>query len=182
MKHLDMSMGSRSELGRVKQGPGKGCIAIDQELCWGWLVCLVVAVVCPRNIYGNILFACVLLLFYVLATFKVTPGQVLTCDSVHSWWLYNDATLRDQVTKIMTLYPAHWHYPDTVSTIPCHILLMPKTRLGSNKCWFYKSWFDSVGIRSPNLPHGKKLRSTNSGTRCVGQMSRTCVSRFGRSG
>ncbi len=36
--------------------------------------------------YSDDLFVC-LLLFYVLATSKVTSGRVPTCDSAHSWRL-----------------------------------------------------------------------------------------------
>ena len=35
------------------------------------------------------------LFFYVLATSKIMAGQVLICDSVHSWQLYNAAPQRD---------------------------------------------------------------------------------------
>ena len=43
-----------------------------------------------------------LLLFYILATSKGIPVWVLTCDSVHSWWLYSAAPLGDQATNTMT--------------------------------------------------------------------------------
>ena len=51
----------------------------------------------------------------------------------------------------MTRYPTQAHYPDTVLTSPCPILLMPSTRLGSDKYQFCKSLFDLAGIRASAL-------------------------------
>ena len=70
---------------------------------------------------------CFLLVFYVLATYMVISGWGLARGSAHSWHLY------------ITLYPIQSHYPDTDLTSPCPILLMPNTRLGSDKYQFYKS-------------------------------------------
>ena len=42
-----------------------------------------------------------LLLFYVLATYKVISGQGPTCHSAHSWRLYSAARLDDQTTNTM---------------------------------------------------------------------------------
>ena len=65
--------------------------------------------------------------FYVLATSKVTSGWLLTCDSVHSSWLYSAAPL-----KTMIWYPTQSHYPDTEPTSPFpSILTMPSFWLGS---------------------------------------------------
>ena len=43
-----------------------------------------------------------LLEFYVLTTSKVMSAQVPTCDSAHSWRLYNAASLRNRSTGTMT--------------------------------------------------------------------------------
>ena len=48
------------------------------------------------------LFVVCLLLFYVLSTFNVISGLVLTSDSVHSWQLYSVPPLGDQTASIMT--------------------------------------------------------------------------------
>ena len=42
------------------------------------------------------------LVFYILPTSKVLSGQVPTCDSAHSWWLYSAALLGNQATSTMT--------------------------------------------------------------------------------
>ena len=71
-------------------------------------------------------------------------GEVPTGGSVastHSWRLYSDAGLGDQVTGTMAQYPTQSHYPDTVltsPTTPSRILLMPITRLYQDKYKFYK--------------------------------------------
>ena len=76
-----------------------------------------------------------LLLYYVLAIATVILGQVSTCDSTHTWWVYSADT---------TWFPTQSHYPDTEPTIPCLILIMPSTWLGSDKYQFYTSlvWLD----------------------------------------
>ena len=45
-----------------------------------------------------------LLLFYILAIRKVISGRVPTCDSAHSWWIYNVAPLANHVTSTTTWY------------------------------------------------------------------------------
>ena len=60
---------------------------------------------------GNVYLSC--LLFYVLATYNVIAGRVLTCDSLQ----YSGAPLGDQA--------AQSHYLDTEPTSPCPILIMP---------------------------------------------------------
>ena len=43
-----------------------------------------------------------------------------------------------QAASTMIQYPTQSHYPDTEPAIPCPILLMPSTWLGSDKFQFYK--------------------------------------------
>ena len=50
---------------------------------------------------GNQALSC-LLLFYVLAKFKVISGRVLPCDSVHSWQLYSAVPLGNQAISTIT--------------------------------------------------------------------------------
>ena len=85
-----------------------------------------------------------LLKLCILATSKVISQRVVTCRSVHSWWLYSAALLGNQATSTMTKYPTQSHYPDTVLTSPCPVLIMPKARLESDEFQFYKSlvWLD----------------------------------------
>ena len=62
---------------------------------------------------------------------------VLTCDNVHSWWLYSAAPLWDQATNMT------WnHIIRTLS--PCPILIVPSAWLGSDKYHNSKSlvWLD----------------------------------------
>ena len=57
-------------------------------------------------------FVCLWLL-YVRATCKVISGQVPTCDSAHSLWLYSAASLGHQATSTMTCFPTQslsWHW------------------------------------------------------------------------
>ena len=65
-----------------------------------------------------------LLLFYTLATFKGISWWAPTFDSVHSWWLYSVAPLREQATSAMNWYPTHSHYPDGAPTSSCHTLVI----------------------------------------------------------
>ena len=69
-----------------------------------------------------------LLLFYVLATSKVTSGRVLICDSARSWRLYNAAPTRKPWPPA---YLIQSHYSDAEPTGPCAILIMPSAWLGS---------------------------------------------------
>ena len=62
-----------------------------------------------------------------------------TCDTAHSLILYSATSLGDQTTSTMTQHPRHWHYPNTVLTTPCPILLMLSSRLGCSKYQFCKS-------------------------------------------
>ena len=41
--------------------------------------------------------------FYILATYKVTTGQVSSCTSEHSWQIHSAAPLGNLVTGTMTL-------------------------------------------------------------------------------
>ena len=59
--------------------------------------------------------------------------RVSTCGSVHSWWLYSAVSLGHQTTGTIACYPAQWHYPYTERPSPCPILIIPSTRLGSDK-------------------------------------------------
>ena len=73
---------------------------------------------------------------------QVISGLLLTCDSVHSWWLHSVALLGNQAIGTMTRFPTQSHYPDTEVTSP--ILLILSARLESDKSQFYKSlvWLD----------------------------------------
>ena len=82
-----------------------------------------------------------LLEFYVLATSKVISGWVLTCDSVHSWWLYSDSPLGDQATHTMAQFPSPLLYSDTAPTSLCPILIMPSAWLGSDMYQFLSHCF-----------------------------------------
>ena len=66
--------------------------------------------------------------------------QVLTV-TVHT---HDDFIVLPQLRNQMKRYPTQSHYPDTELTSPCPILLMPTTKLGSDKYQFYKSlvWLD----------------------------------------
>ena len=74
------------------------------------------------------------------------------CGSAHSWWLYSAAPLRNQAAITMAQFPTESHYPVTEPTSPCPILIMPSTKLGSNKYQLYKSlvWLDrGLNPRAP---------------------------------
>ena len=87
------------------------------------------------------------LLFYIIWPCKVIP----TCDSAHPWWLYSAVSLGDHTTVTITLYIycTQSHYPDIVLTSPCPILLMSSAE---RQVDFISHWFDSTGIRTPDLP------------------------------
>ena len=59
---------------------------------------------------------------------------------VHCWSFTSLQHLRSY-QGTMTQYPTQAHYPDTDVISPCRILLMPSTRLGSDKYQFYKTLF-----------------------------------------
>ena len=84
-----------------------------------------------------------LLLFYILATYKVISGRLPTCDSAHSWWVCSGAPLENQAVSTMTWPDLTWrdipHNPDTELSSPCPMLIMLNTWLGSNKYQFNKS-------------------------------------------
>ena len=63
-------------------------------------------------------------------------GRVLTCDSAQSWGLYSAASLEQQATGTIICYTTQLHYPDTETTSPCPMLIMPSARLGSDKYQF----------------------------------------------
>ena len=112
-------------------------------------------------IWGLCPYKVVLFVLYVLATFKahqvtspVISGWVPTCDSADSWQLYSAAPLGNQTTRTMTHYPipshpTQSHYPDTVRTSPCPILVMPSARLGSDMYTLLGHFFYSTGNRTP---------------------------------
>ena len=54
--------------------------------------------------------------------------------------------LGNHAAGTMTLYPTQSHYPSTVLTSPCPILLMLRTSLRSqkNQLFFISYWFDST--------------------------------------
>ena len=73
-----------------------------------------------------------LLLFYALATSQVTSGRVLTCDSVHSWRLYNAAPLGEPAAVTMIRYSTvilSWYCPNKF--LPYHI--------NAKRCYLAKS-------------------------------------------
>ena len=90
-----------------------------------------------------------LLKFYVLEPSMVISGQVLTCDSGHSWWLCSAAQLGNQTAGTMTQYPTQSHYLGTKLTSPCPILSM------LTEHHFKSHWFDSTVNQTPNHPHAR---------------------------
>ena len=87
---------------------------------------------------------------------------VLTCNSAHSWQLYSAASLEHQATSTMTCYANQLHYPDVEPSSHCPILIMPSTRLGSDKYQFESHWFDLTRVR--------KLRGSDSKPRPSGSL------------
>ena len=81
----------------------------------------------------------------------VISGRIPTCDRVHSWWYYSAASLGHQATGTMTCYPTQSLYPDIEPTSPWPILIMPSTRLESDKYRFYSFWFGSTKFRTHKL-------------------------------
>ena len=75
-------------------------------------------------------------LCYVLATSKVISDWALIHNSVHLWGINGAAPVVDQATNAMTCYPTQSHYPDTMTTSPWPLLIMPRTWLGSNTYQF----------------------------------------------
>ena len=62
-------------------------------------------------------------------------GWVPNYDNAHSWRLYSAALLGYQATRTIALYPTQWHYPDTESTSPCPILMMPSAQSLASLDW-----------------------------------------------
>ena len=50
--------------------------------------------------------------------------------------------LRNKASSTTTLHPTQSHYPDTVPTSSCHILIKPCALLGSDKYKCLSHWFD----------------------------------------
>ena len=96
-----------------------------------------------------------LLEIYILATSQVIPGRAPTCDRVHSMRHYSAAPLGDQAVSNTTWYSTQSHYPDTKSTYPCPILIMASDWLWSDQYQCLSHWFNSIGNRTPDLPHAK---------------------------
>ena len=102
--------------------------------------------------------------FYVLATFKVISGWVLTWNSVHSWWIYSADPLGYPVNvRTIILYPTQSHYPDPEPTSPCSTLIMSSTRLWSDKVKCLKSlvWLDREDYAHLIVMLGDKTHNTN---------------------
>ena len=78
-------------------------------------------------------------LFYVLGTSTVISGQVPTCDSAHSYWIYSAGPLEDQATSTITWYPMHSHYPDTEPTSPYPNLIMAERLARKQQVYILKS-------------------------------------------
>ena len=81
--------------------------------------------------------------YYSLVRYFTVVGQAQwgarglpTCDSVHSWRLYNAASLGYQATSTMTCYPTELHYLDTEPTSSCPVSLILSAGLGSDKYQF----------------------------------------------
>ena len=155
---LPQGSGSRSKGSKSERSPSLTV----------WSVIMVGASVWAWGQFGNLsrlsnlpsmqqshvgLFVC---LFYVLKTSKVIPRWVSTCDSAHSWWLYSAGPLGDQATSTMIWYPTQSHYPDTEPTSPCFILIMPSTRLGSDKYTFLSHWFWVAWVWTQEIQNGRK--------------------------
>ena len=87
--------------------------------------------------------------FYVLETSKSISGWVPTCDSAYSCCFIVLLHWGKQAASTMTQYLSWSHYPDTVLTSLCPILLMLSSRLGIT---FISHWFDSIENQTLNLP------------------------------
>ena len=116
--------------------------------------------------------------FYVLTTYMVIPGRLLTCDSAHSMRLNDPSPMGNQVTGTMTRYHTQTHYPGTELTSPCPLLITMRTRLGSDKYQIYKSlvWLEwEPNSWSPT--HGTHALLTRSPGNCgIHILSRLLVS------
>ena len=104
--------------------------------------------------------------FNILATSKVTPGWVPSCDSARSWWLYSVASLGHQATSTMACYPIHSHYPDTGPIYPnnaeCQARKQQVSILKSSI-----SLDQSLNLPSPDSNQwGSDSQSSSKGDRC----------------
>ena len=70
----------------------------------------------PRN-GEKCRFKCCLLDLNILSTSAVILEWVATCDSVHSWLIYNAATLGYQAVGTLTSFPCQSHYPFAIFLI-----------------------------------------------------------------
>ena len=66
------------------------------------------------------------------------PGNIqvpasMGIDIVHLWRRYSDVSPGDPDTSIITRFPTKSHNPDSELTSFCPVLLMPSSRLGSNR-------------------------------------------------
>ena len=106
-----------------------------------------------------------------------------TCDKVHSRGLYSAAPLGNQAASTMVQYPTQLHYPDTELTSPRPILLLPGTRLGSDKyqwcskslAWLYwemNSPFRAGEVRTLSIRPLRPVRQT------VGELLKTGLGIF----
>ena len=74
-----------------------------------------------------------------MATSMIKPEQVPTCERTYSWRFYSAAHWRNHTHTAMTQFQIESHYPDTELTSPCCSLLMPSSRLGTDKYKFDES-------------------------------------------
>ena len=82
-----------------------------------------------------------------VATPKVTPGRILTCNRAHSWQLHGD-----QTCIIITWVATDSYHPDIELTSYYPMLVMPNVRLGSNTFQFRKSLvcLNQIAISEPS--------------------------------
>ena len=112
-----------------------------------------------------------LLLFYVLATYKVISGRIQTCDSAHSCHLYTAA-------GAMTYYPTQSHCPNTEPSNPYPILIIPGARLGIHKYQFKSHWFDSTRTRTRKVQTRSRVFQTSRPTHSAMPSGPTLASKF----
>ena len=112
---------------------------------------------------GPVILFCLFVGVLLLGNIKVLNRQVPTCNSLHSGWLYIAAPLGDQAAITVTRFPTQSNYPDTELARPCHILVMPNTRLGSDKYQLCKSMVclnhDSISWPSAGETYALPIRS-----------------------
>ena len=89
--------------------------------------------------------------------------SILTCDSVHSWWLYNAVPLGDLAMSTMTWYPPQSHYPDTESTSSCHSLIMLSEHLATKQqvsIFKWLIWLNEGSTMRSESPDSQNRRET----------------------